>query len=61
MNKAALKKELDDALECFKADIQSEYSECSKEPATEGDIAELAKHTFYALDRFEKALLTLVD
>lgn len=61
MTKAELEKAFSDALENFKVDMQASFDEYSKEPATKGDLAELARHTFYALHEMRKALITYLD
>ena len=41
----------------FSENVRSIYGEGSKVPATEHDINELARLTFYALDEFRKAIV----
>lgn len=52
-----LEKELDKAVIDFSDEIRSEYRDASKNPATEGDISELARQTFYALDSFKASII----
>ena len=61
MTKAELEKAFNDALENFKADMQASFDEYSKEPATQGDVAELARHTYYALNDMRNALIKYLD
>lgn len=61
MTNSELNSELDKALESFKAEIQSRYAEGSSNPATEHDINELARQTFYTLDEFRKSILKYLD
>ncbi len=37
-------------VEGFKEFVKSEYPECSKDPINSGDLAELGRQTYYALD-----------
>ena len=50
-------KELDQrltlVLEDFSSEMRSEYDDYSNEPVTGGDIAQLSRQTFYALDIFD--------
>ena len=57
MTKPELEKSFNEALEAFKADTKANFDEYSKEPATQGDLADLAKQTFYTLNSFRDALL----
>ncbi len=61
MTKPELQKAFEEALENFRVDVQSSFAETSKEPATLGDVAELARQTFYALNDFQKALINYLD
>lgn len=61
MTKAELEKAFSDALENFKADMKASFDEYSKEPATQGDVAELARHTYYALNDMRNALIKYLD
>lgn len=61
MTKDEFKKSLSEALENFRADTQSSFDEMSNEPATKGDIADLAKMTFYALNDFRNALIKYLE
>lgn len=61
MTKKELENSFNKALEDFKADVKASFDECSKESATQGDIAELAKLTFYALNDFKNALLNYLE
>ena len=62
MTKMELKKRLDDALEDYKADMNSFASdEYSKRPVTEGELAEYSKHVFYVLNSFKDAILDYLD
>ncbi len=56
-----LKKELDKALTDFSEEIHGKYAEGSKTPATEGDINELGRQTFYVLDQFKDALIKYLN
>lgn len=61
MSTKNLKESLDQALKDFSDEIHSNFKDLSQEPATKGDIAELARHTFYALSEFEKAILDYLE
>lgn len=54
-------KELDQrltlVLEDFSSEMRSEYDDYSNEPVTGGDIAQLSRQTFYALDEFRKEII----
>lgn len=54
-------KQLDEALNKvlveFSENVRAIYPEDSKKPVTEGDICELGRNTFYALDAFRKEII----
>lgn len=52
-----LEKKLDKALDDFSSEIRSEYDDYSKTPANSGDIATIARQTFYTLDEFKKEII----
>lgn len=58
-------KELDQrltaVLDDFSSELRQEYDDYSKAPVTGGDIAELSRQTFYALDAFRKELVQYLD
>ena len=57
MDTHELEKILNEALDEFSENISSSYAEGSKEPATEGDINEVARQTIYALTEFKSAII----
>ncbi len=57
MDTHELEKILNEALDEFSKNISSSYAEGSKEPATEGDISELAHQTYYSLREFKRAII----
>ena len=61
MTKSELKTSLNEALENFRVDAQATFDEASKEPATQADIAELARITFYALNEFRNTLIKYLE
>lgn len=58
-------KELDQrltlVLEDFSSEMRSEYDDYSNEPVTGGDIAQLSRQTFYALDGFRKEIINYLE
>ena len=52
-----LENRLEESIQTFQIDIQSQYQEMSDTPATHSDINELARHTTYALSDFKKAII----
>ena len=56
-----LDKKLSSTLEQFSNEIHSMYDDYSKEPATSGDIAELSRQTFYALDAFRVDIISYLN
>ena len=54
----ALEATLDKARDDFSAEIRQMFEEGSNRPATEGDLAELAKQTFYAFGEMKNAIIT---
>lgn len=58
-------KELDQrltlVLEDFSSEMRSEYDDYSNEPVTGGDIAQLSRQTFYALDEFRKEIIKYLE
>lgn len=57
MDTRELDKKLMEICNEFSEKVRSVYREGSKVPATEHDINELARQTFYALDEFRKAIV----
>lgn len=53
----SLDKKLDKALTDFSEEIRLNYRDGDKTPATNGDVSELARQTFYALDTFRKEII----
>lgn len=47
---------LEKSLKDFSDMMRNDYKSCSKEPATHGDLHELAQQTFYVLDDIKKAI-----
>lgn len=41
--------------------MRSEYDDYSNEPVTGGDIAQLSRQTFYALDGFRKEIINYLE
>ena len=60
MNKNDALKKITQAVVEFRTEMNLSFDEGSSEPATIGDIAELAKQTYYALHDIEKALSELI-
>lgn len=52
-----LEKELDEAITDFSSEIRFQYHEGSRNVVNETDINELARQTFYALDRFKDSII----
>ncbi|HWR19592.1 MAG TPA: hypothetical protein VN608_08215 [Clostridia bacterium] len=52
-----LESSLDKAVLDFSDEIQSLYTEGSGKPATENDIVQLARHTFYTLSDFKTNII----
>lgn len=48
---------LRDAVSNFSDEIRSQYDDYSKDAALKGDIAELSRQTFYALDKFREEII----
>lgn len=48
-------------LEDFSSEMRSEYDDYSNEPVTGGDIAQLSRQTFYALDGFRKEIINYLE
>lgn len=61
MTKSELSQKLTDTLQNFSDDIRSKYSESSKNPVTDSDIALLAKDVYYIMDDFKKFILEYLD
>ncbi|MDF2608949.1 MAG: hypothetical protein K0R92_423 [Lachnospiraceae bacterium] len=61
MTTKELDKLLNDSLIDYSNEIRSCYKEGSKEPATEGDIVELARQTFYTMDEFRKNIIKYLE
>ena len=57
MNINKLDQQLTDIVNTYSDNVRSLYKEGSHEPATEHDINELARQTFYALDEFRKNII----
>ena len=57
MNIDNLDQKLSDILQEYSKRMRVYYKEDSKIPATEADIAEYARQTFYTLDDFRKAII----
>lgn len=53
-----LDQSLRQSLADFSEEIRSSYQEGSSCPATENDIVQLARHTFYTLDNFREQLVS---
>ena len=58
-------KELDQrltlVLEDFSSEMRSEYDDYSNAPVTGGDIAQLSRQTFCALDEFRKEIIKYLE
>lgn len=61
MTENQLNTALNEALENYSKEIRSIYKEGSREQATEHDINELARQTFYVLDEFRKAIVKYLE
>ena len=57
MNIEQLNKNLEKVTLLFSEGIRSQFKEGSQNPATESDINELARQTFYALEDFRKYII----
>ena len=53
-----LEQNLSNTLEQFSNEMRATYDDYSKEPATGGDIAELSRQTFYALNAFKTDIIS---
>lgn len=56
-----LKQQLDNALDDYSHEISSCYSHYGEQAATQGDIVELSKQTFYLLDKFKDSILKYLE
>ncbi|OUN07137.1 hypothetical protein B5G43_05905 [Flavonifractor sp. An92] len=56
-----LDKRLGAALDNFASEMQAQYDDYSKEHAVKGDIAELSRQTFYALNEFRKEIISYLN
>ena len=52
-----LDKTLSDALDAYSTHFRGEYPELSSKPATESDIDEIARQTFYLMSSFKDAII----
>lgn len=57
MRKDLLEKELENALGTFADETNALFEAYDQTPATAGDLQELSKQVYYALNSFKKALL----
>ncbi len=60
MDISTLDKKLDTALSDFSSEMRSQFSDYSKEQATEADIAELSRQVFYLVDTFRKEIISFL-
>lgn len=61
MTTEMLNQRLKSALDNFEEETRREFDEYSKDSVTKGEIAELSKQTFYALDAFRKEIIQYLD
>ncbi len=57
MDIKTLEEKLDKAINDFSDEIRSEYDDYDKTPANYGDIATVARQTFYTLNEFKKEII----
>lgn len=57
MRKDVLEKKLESALNTFADETNMLFEAYDQTPATKGDLQELSKEVYYALDSFKKSLL----
>ena len=57
MNANQLNEQLVEALESFRTEIESQFPDDSKSPATISDLQELARQTFYAMDIMREKII----
>lgn len=60
MTKQELESALDEVLDAFRLDTDR-INDYSNKPVTEGDLKDLAKQTFYALNGFKVKILTYFE
>lgn len=60
MTRSDLDKHLKAVTDGFIADVQSQFAQCDS-PATQNDLLELARLTFYALDGLRDSLMKFID
>lgn len=61
MDKQELNRMLSKIASDFASDTRSLFPEGSTEPATIGDLTELARQTFYALDAYRKSIIMYLN
>lgn len=61
VNKARLEKELEQALDTFADETNLLFDTYDQTPATKGDLCELSKQVYYALNSFKKSLLDSIS
>ena len=61
MTTRELNQRLEKVLNNFSSEIQREYDDYSKEPVTGGDLSQLSRQTFYALDDFRKEIIQYLE
>lgn len=61
MTTKELNSNLEKVLEEFSNEMRQEYDDYSKTPVTGGDIAQLSRQTFYALDAFRKEVIRYLE
>lgn len=61
MTTKELNQRLEKVLSNFSSEMQREYDDYSKSPTTGGDIAQLSRQTFYALDDFRKEIIQYLE
>ena len=61
MTTAELDRRLEAVLHNFASEVQCQYDDYDKTPVTAGDIAELSRQTYYAMNAFRKEIIAYLE
>ena len=56
-----LNEKLEAALDSFIHEMQNQYDDYDKTPVTAGDIAQLSRQTYYAMNAFRKDIIAYLE
>lgn len=56
-----LNEKLEAALDSFIHEMQNQYDDYDKTPVTAGDIAQLSRQTYYAMNAFRKEIIAYLE